>query len=374
MLSLALTLVVTASTAAADRPDEEEVELWEQGRVQFEAGQYAEAAESFERADTLVPTTSSITNAATAYVYAGQCNDALTVLQRLLERSEEIRQDTGVRRVTQIAERERDAPDWRRCSLANRLVRAVELSLGLAVPDDAPEQEARDFAQLGHSHYDASRFASSALFFQLSYDCYPIADALFNAAMALNGAGRQREAVDACRRFIAESPELRESEAVTRALRGIADAENASEVESCVQFATLRRAIAEAWGEDVTVQRLAGWLFRVGVQQYQNDHYEAAAVSFECCYELAPRPRLFYNLALARYQAGDTWGAVEAFDHYVAAMGEAADDPAVVRARRAFDAEPELSRERAAVLLERYYWAIQRAEGESDRASGDPER
>ena len=369
IVSIALSLVVMASVAVADGPAEEEWQLCEQGRAHFDAGRYAEAAESFERADTLIPTTDSITNAATAYVYAGQCDDALTVLERLLDRSEEIRQDTGVRRVTQTVERERDAPDWRRCSLATRLVRAVEMALGLAVAQDAPEQEARDFARLGQTHYDSGWYAFAALYYQLSYDCYPIADALYNAAMALNGAGRHREAIDVGRRFVAESPDLRSSDAVTRALGAASEADDPGELESCIRFVRLRRAIAEASGETVTDVGEARRLWGIGVQQYRSEAYHAAAVTFECCNAVAPHPRTMLNAARCHAFSEDWQSALEDVDRYLSDMDQVVADPAVVRARMAFDEEPDATDTRAQALFTRLDWAIERIdpppEGES---------
>lgn len=371
---MALTLAVLAAVAAADDPVEEEWQLSEQGRAHFEAGRYAEAAEAFERADTLIPTTESITNAATAYVYAGLCEDALTVLQRLIDRAAEIRQDTGVRRATQIVERERDAADWRRCSLAIRLVRAVDMALGLPVADDAPEMDARDFAQVGQSHYDAGWYASAALFFQLSYDCYPIADALYNAAMALHSAGRHGEAIDVCRRFVADTPDLSASDGVARALGDSTTGRNAGEVESCIQFSHIRRAIAEASGETVTDLGEGRRLWELGVQQHRNGEYHAAAVTFDCCNAVSPHPRILLNVARCHAWADDWRPALEYFDRYLGEMDQVAADPAVARARSAFDDEPDLTDERAWVLINRLNWAIERIDPPRGRSSGESQR
>jgi tetratricopeptide (TPR) repeat protein len=368
---VALAVGLIASVAGADQPNEEEWELLEQGRAHFDAGRYADAAEAFERADMLIPTTDSITNAATAYVYAGQCADAVTVLQRLLDRSPEIRSDDGVRRVTLAIARERDAPDWRRCSLAMRWIRAVDMSLNLAVAADAPEQDARDFARLGESHYDAGWYAFAALFFELSYDCYPIGDALHNAAMAYHQAGQHQQALDAFRRFVARgSNQLRGSASVAAVLQEASSSGELSEADVCLLVSRVRRAIATETGDTVTDMGEARRLWDLAIATYQAGEYHQAAVLFECVQLVAGHPTVLLNAARS-YAADHDWvSARRAYDRYLAARPEVAADPAVARARQAVEQEPYATDDRGSTLFNRLNWAVERAADQLDDSTG----
>jgi tetratricopeptide (TPR) repeat protein len=353
-------VVMVAACVAADDPEQEALQLNEQGTAAFDAGRYADAAQAFERADTLAPNPNSATNAAVNYLWAGQCGDAWTVLRRLLQRSAEIRQDADIRRVLQTMARELDAPQWRVCSLAVRLVRAIDLARGMAVENDAPETDARWFAQLAREHYEAGRYDAAALFYQVSYDGYPIPDVLHNTAMALHCSGQHRQAIAVFDRFIAETPDLRTSDAVMRALHAATAAADPSEVEACVLTSRIRQAIASVTGDPVTDVGEARRLFHLGVQQHGADRFHDAAVTFECSDRLATHPRIMLNVARCRKAAGEWRLALEAVDRYLERMPTVAADPVVARARAAFDDEPYATGERATVLFEQLDWAIER--------------
>jgi tetratricopeptide (TPR) repeat protein len=88
-IALALLAVALAPPAAraeeADGENAEAVRLHDQGLEQFRAGQFAEAAESFEAAQRLAPSPANLNNLARCYEQLGRIGDAIAALDVYLE-------------------------------------------------------------------------------------------------------------------------------------------------------------------------------------------------------------------------------------------------------------------------------------------------
>lgn len=58
--------------------------------------------------------------------------------------------------------------------------------------------------------------------------------------------------------------------------------------------------------------------FSRGIELYRDGDYKAALVEFKRAYEVAPAPRILYNLGQAYFQLQDYAGALDAFERYLA--------------------------------------------------------
>ncbi|MDI7266704.1 MAG: PEGA domain-containing protein [Myxococcota bacterium] len=109
-----------------------------------------------------------------------------------------------------------------------------------------------------------------------------------------------------------------------------------------------RGAVAQAPNADVE----AGRLFQQGVAAIERDDYASALVAFRRAYDLAPRPKILFNIAMCHQALSQLPEALAAFRRFLTESGP--DDPPEmrVRAERAI-AELEGSLGRVAIAVDR---------------------
>jgi tetratricopeptide (TPR) repeat protein len=143
---------------------------------------------------------------------------------------------------------------------------------GTAQPADLSptEVEARALFAAGEAAYSAGRFEDSLTHFQRAYELSSRHQLLYNIGLAYSNLGRQREALQAFERYLAEVPDAQNRELVegrVAALREQVAADDAQQRE--LEAEARGRAAAE---EDARRQaeesgsgpRTAGWILTIG--------------------------------------------------------------------------------------------------------------
>jgi tetratricopeptide (TPR) repeat protein len=353
-------LIAVSVTAIAS--EQEARELFGQARTANEARDFSRAADLFERSDLLFPQVAAAYNAAVCYVYAGSCDAARRAVERLIDRTAELRDNAAVSQARAALLGQQETPEGGRCALVNRLLRSVDEVLGIEHTASTSETDARNFASQAQRYYEAEDFARAAILYETAHATYPmLVDALFNAGMAYHLAGQHAEALAAFVRVVDQSPDaVRSDPEVARAAAEAGATRNLSDAQLCELASRLRQSIAVASGERATAEAAARRLFYRGVAAGEAREFQEAAVYFECSNVVCPNRSSRYNLAVVRMETHQWVDALRAFDNYLVQAPNVAADPTVQQARQAIEAEPYAEDARAMELFDRLRWAIDR--------------
>jgi len=89
---------------------------------------------------------------------------------------------------------------------------------------------------------------------------------------------------------------------------------------------------APVWAQSADALKKAQASFDAAQTEYLQGNYDAAAKGFQEAYSARPFPQFLYNVGASLHRAGDTMGAVKAYQQYLNALPEAADADKVRKA------------------------------------------
>jgi tetratricopeptide (TPR) repeat protein len=158
------------------------------------------------------------------------------------------------------------------------------------------EQASKYFEQ-GNEHYKAGRYGEALKAFDRANELNPNPGVRYNQAACLDRLGKREQAVEKYKSYLAIAPHA-------------ADA------------AKVKERIAKLETQMTTVSRAA---FDRGQAAYLEGRYRDAATAFGEAYEIKSNPVFLFDRAEALDKAGDTDGAVRAYQQYLNAAPDAAD-------------------------------------------------
>ena len=262
--------------------------LMGEGEALYKAGKFGDALQAYERAYALNPL------ADTRYNQAA-CLDRMGMREMAASRYGDYLKE---------APQAKDA-DKVRARIEKLHTEAFTLS-----------REAFDRAQDAYLKND---FKAAAGAFIEAYSHLPKADFLYNAAAALEKAGDTMGAVRYYQLYLNMAPNAPKADNIRAHIDDLHKA-NGSQLEKPVD------AQADA------KLKLAQQAFDKGIKAYGEHRYVDAAKHFAEAYAQRPFPQFLYNVGAARQMAGDTMGAVKAYQQYLNAYPDAPDADKVRKA------------------------------------------
>jgi len=179
-------------------------------------------------------------------------------------------------------------------------------------------REAFDRAQ---EAYLARDFKGAAAAFVEAFSHLPRPEYLYNQAAALDMAGDAKGAVKAYQQYLNLAPHAADAGKVRARIEELQHSRGAA-LEKPVD------PVADA------KLKLAQRDFDKGKQAYDQGRFGDAARHFADAYAHRPFPQFLYNVGASLHKAGDTWGAVKAYQQYLNAFPDAPD---ATRVRKAID-------------------------------------
>lgn len=252
-----------------------------EGGALLKAGKFADALQAFERAYSLNPLAQLRHSQA-------QCLERMGRYELAASRYEQYLQEAP------------QAPD------ADK-VRKHAAGLHAAARDSSFDAFTR-----GQKAYQAGDFKGAAAAFAEAYSHLPLPDLLFNQGQALDKAGDVWGAVKAYQLYLNMAPDTPDAGKVRARIEALHQA-NGSALEKPVD------SVAEA------KLKLAQQAFDNGQKAYQQGRWTDAAHHFAEAYAQRPFPQFLYNVGASLHKAGDTMGAVKAYQQYLNAFPDAPD-------------------------------------------------
>ncbi len=164
----------------------------------------------------------------------------------------------------------------------------------------------------GQTAFQAGDFKAAAAAFAEAYSHLPLPEFLFNQGEALSKAGDVQGAVRAFQQYLNAAPNAPDAGKVRERIAALHQA-NGSALEKPVD------PVAEA------KLKLAQQAFDKGKTAYEQGRWTDASRHFADAYAQRPFPQFLYNVAASLHRAGDTMGAVKAYQQYLNAFPDAPD-------------------------------------------------
>lgn len=216
-----------------------------------------------------------------------------------------------------------------------------------AQAQDPTETTGRPAAQAwfdrGQLAYLAEDWDKALESFEKAFAAEPLADFVYNEGATLEKLGRPEAAANAYERYLVLDPSAKDREALIEHIKTLREPGG-------------KDAIIDPWAGDYAADYTAGvtgsgveaarqWLER-GTIAYQLGEYRHALECFESAYDNKPLPEFVYNQAAALERLGETDGAIQAYERYLALLPNANDAAKVrdhiklLRERNSGDATP----------------------------------
>jgi tetratricopeptide (TPR) repeat protein len=262
--------------------------LMGQGEALYKAGDFAGALQAFDRAYALNPLAITRYNQAACMEKMGAHEMAASRYEDYLKEAPQAGDAGKVREhITKLHEK------------------AFNLSRG-----------AFDRAQ---EAYLAGNFKQAAADFIEAYSHLPKSDFLINAGQAFEMAGDKMQAVRYYQLYLNMTPNAPNADKIRAHIDELHKA-NGSALEKPVDH------VAEA------KLKLAQQAFDKGLKAYNEGRFIDAEKHFREAYAQKPFPQFLYNVAASLHKAGDTMGAVKAYQEYLNAYPDAPDADKVRKA------------------------------------------
>ncbi|HEU5293661.1 MAG TPA: tetratricopeptide repeat protein [Burkholderiaceae bacterium] len=258
--------------------------LMSDGAALYKAGRYADALQAFDRAYALNP------------------------LPELRYNQAACLEKMGAREIaaTRYADYLREAP---------HAADADKVRGHITQLHDAAKAAAREAFDRGQQAFLAGDFKGAASAFAEAYSHLPLPEFLSNRGEALAKAGDAMGAVRSFQLYLNMTPH----------------APDAAKVRARIE--TLLQASGNALMKPVDEKlQAAQRAFDAGTKAFEQGRWTDAARHFSEAYASKPFPQFLYNVGASLDKAGDTMGAVKAYQQYLNAMPNA-DDADKVRAR-----------------------------------------
>jgi len=254
--------------------------LMEEFGTLYKAGKYGEAFDALERAHTLNPLPILRHDQAVCLAMMGKPELAAQFYERYLQEAPQAPNADIVRR-----------------KIDNLHGEALKLAQGAF-------DRGQDVFKAGRTHEAASAFLEA-------YSHKPMPQFLYNAAASYHKGGDNAKAIEYYQRYLNATPDAADAAKVRTAIDKLHQANGSALIKpSDVDPADLRGA-----------QRA----FDRGQQAWNEGRFVDASKAFAEAYKLVPRPQFIYNVGASLDKAGDTQGAVRAYQQYLDADPGAKD-------------------------------------------------
>jgi len=262
--------------------------LMGEGEALYKAGKYADALQAFDRAYTLNPLAELRYNQAACIEKMGAREMAASRYEDYLKEAPQAPDADKVRRhITQL---HADATNASR----NAFDRAQEA-------------------------YVSGDYKGAAAAFAEAYSHLPKPEFLYDQAAALDKAGDAQGAVKAYQLYLNAAPNAPHADKVRAHIDDLQKARGAALEKPVDPMADAKLKLAQQ-------------AFDKGQQAYAQGRWTDAARFFAEAYAQRPFPQFLYNVGASLHRAGDTMGAVKAYQQYLNALPEAADADKVRKA------------------------------------------
>jgi len=252
-----------------------------EGAALYKAGKFADALQAYERAYALNPLADLRYNQAACIEKMGAFEIAASRYEQYLKEAPNAKDADQVR---------------------GHLTALHDKALGAS-------REAFDRAQEAYLAHD---FKGAAAAFAEAFSHVPKPEYLYNQGAALDKAGDAMGAVKAYQQYLNLAP----------------NAADAGKVQARIDDLQRSRGAALEKPVDPVAEaklKLAQQEFAKGIEAFEQKRWGDAARHFAAAYELRPFPQFIYNVGASLHAAGDTWGAVKAYQQYLNAFPDAPD-------------------------------------------------
>ena len=253
--------------------------LMKEAGTLYKDGKYSEAFDALERAHALNPLAKQVQSQAVCLVQMGKPELAAQFYERYLMETP-------------------GAPD------ADIVKRKIANLHGEAM------QLASNAFERGQAAFNAGNFRESASAFLEAYSHKPMPQFLFNAAAAYHKGGDNAKAIEYYQRYLNADPKAPDADRVHKAIDKLHEKSGTQLIKPEVS-PDERKAAQKAFDQ--------------GQLAYSEGRWTDASKAFAEAYKHMPEPNFKYNVAASLDRAGDTRGAVRAYQEYLNAAPNAPD-------------------------------------------------
>ena len=254
--------------------------LMKEAGTLYKDGKYSEAFDALERAHALNPLAKQVQSQAVCLVQMGKPELAAQFYERYLTEAPQ-------------------APD------AETVKRKIANLHGEAI------QLASKAFERGQAAFAAGNFRESASAFLEAYSHKPMPQFLFNAAAAYHKGGENAKAIEYYQRYLDADPKAPDTDRVRKAIDKLHEKSGTQLMKPEASVDPRMTAATKSFDQGVTA--------------YHDKRWTDAAKAFAEAYRQMPNPVFKYNEAASLHHAGDTRGAVRAYQEYLNASPNAKD-------------------------------------------------